>query len=229
MEPEFLLGAQELLSRFAIYGRYYERPICGVNEQLRDRLEIAPVEWSLHAILEHPPDLLVVMMNPGGSRPLNALWDADVNHGFASAQPDRTQYQVMRLMLIAKRYGMLWRHARILNLSDLRTPKSAEMVCKLNAYQADDSHSLFSVGRAKECSEHFKQESTPVLCGWGLNSAFLPLAKAALKAARLHPLLGISTDGNLYRHPLPQRHDLQIQWLVQVSKQVMDLKGKQAK
>lgn len=221
MESEFALGAQELLSRFAVYGRYYERSICGVKEQLRDRLEIAPINWSLDKILGHAPDLLVVMMNPGGSRPLNALWDEGANQGFTAAQPDRTQYQVMRLMLFAQRNGQSWEHARVLNLSDLRTPKSAEMVRKLSAYQADDSHSLFSAARAQECGAHFSNHLTPVLCGWGLNVAFIPLARSALNAMSRHPVLGLSDDGLSYRHPLPQRHDLQQQWLEQIGGQVL--------
>jgi hypothetical protein len=32
------LTAQDLLTRFAVYGRFYERKIAGVSEQLRDRL-----------------------------------------------------------------------------------------------------------------------------------------------------------------------------------------------
>ena len=150
MEPEFSLGAQALLSQFAVYGRYYSRNVGGVEEQLRDRLEIAPITWSLQKILDHEPDLLVVMMNPGGSKPLGALWDADANQGFTAAQPDRTQYQIMRLMLVAQRDGIPWHHARILNLSDLRTPKSAEVLRKLQVYREDDSHSLFSLSRMDE-------------------------------------------------------------------------------
>ena len=223
MEPEFLLGAQELLSRFAVYGRYYERSICGVNEQLRDRLEIAPIKWTLDKVLTHAPDLLVVMMNPGASRPLNALWDTGVNQGFTAAQPDRTQYQIMRLMMYAQKNGLSWEHARIFNLSDLRTPKSAEMMHKLKIYQTDDSHSLFSKTRSKECEDYFAGSEVPVLCAWGLGAVFEPLALAALQAVRKHPLLGITTNGVMYRHPLPQRYDFQLEWLEQIAAQVRGL------
>ena len=218
--PDASIGAQQLLQEFAVYGRFYERPICGKNEQLRDRLEIAPRPWPLQRVLQNPPDLMVIMMNPGGSRPLSALWDAGAHQGFVVAMPDRTQYQIMRMLLAAQRLGLPWWHARIFNLSDLRTPKSALMLQKIKAYQTDDSHSLFSKQRKKECSHYFELNSTPVLCAWGLNPQLNMNAELALSAIQGHPLLGITADGILYRHPLPQRHDLQLQWLSQIEAQM---------
>ena len=214
------MKAEDLLARFAVYGRFYEKKIAGVNEQLRDRLEIAPRDWALSDIVECEPDLLVVMMNPGASRPLEGLWDAGQNDGFVATQPDRTQYQIMRLMLAAQASGLPWTHARILNLSDLRTPRSAVFLEKLNSYSADDSHSLFSTSRLTECRTLFECMSTPVLCAWGLSPKFAPFASSALAATQGHPLLGLTADGLAYRHPLPQRHDLQLQWLAQLKEQL---------
>ena len=219
------LKAQDLLARFAVYGRFYEMKIAGVSELLRDRLEIAPRERALSDIVSGEPDLLVVMMNPGASRPLEALWNAGQNQGFTAAQPDRTQYQIMQLMLAAQEAGLPWASARILNLSDLRTPKSAVLLEKLHAYRADDSHSLFSKSRQTECRALFERTSTPVLCAWGLNRSFAPLAKAALAAADGHSLLGLTADGLAYRHPLPQRQDQQLQWLTQVKAQLCEIKS----
>jgi len=218
-----MLSAPELLSRFAVYGRFYEKTIADIPEQLRDRLEIAPHDLPLSDVVHGDPDLLVVMMNPGGSKPLDSLWvDPDAD-GFTPAQPDRTQYQIMRLLLSAQALGLNWQHARVLNLSDLRTPQSAIFVQKLHDYAADDSHSLFSQARSTQCKTLFANRAIPVLFGWGLNAAFADLAKKALAAARGHPVLGLSVDGVLYRHPLPQRHDFQVQWLGQMETQIRDL------
>jgi hypothetical protein len=210
-------GAAELLSGFAVYGHYYQARIApGLHapvEDLRDRLEIAPRDWALADIDAGEADLLVIMMNPGGSKPLQALWDGPATGALVAAQPDRTQYQIMRLMLAAQGLGLPWRHARVLNLSDLRTPKSAEMVAKLNHYGPHDSHSLFGVARRDACARWFATSATPVLCAWGLNPAFSALAARALAAAAGHPLLGLTSDGLLYRHPLPQTQTLQHQWL----------------
>jgi hypothetical protein len=214
------MRADELLRRFAVYGRFYGKSIAGVNELLRDRLEIAPIGTPVSVICAQEPDLLVVMMNPGASRPLDSLWDAGQLTGFTSAQPDRTQYQIMKLMLSAQAMGLPWQHARILNLSDLRTPKSAVFLEKLNTYQADASHSIFSASREQECTVLFSCKKTPVLCAWGLNPQLEPWAKLALGQAAEHPLLGLTDDGLRFRHPLPQRHDLQLQWLAGLERQL---------
>ena len=239
-----------LLSQFAVAGRFYEAPIAGHPEKLRDRLEITPHGWSAQRIANNPPDLLVIMMNPGASRPLEALWSETeaagvqglvddcgpvVDDGLAPAVPDRTQYQIMRLLLAAQAKGLPWQHARVLNLSDLRTPKSAELIAKLALYAADDSHSIFSSQRQADfktwaANPLVAKPQTPVLCGWGLNPALAPLAQRALhcihaiasnqNAASERKLLGITADNMLYRHPLPQRHDMQLQWLADVAAQV---------
>ena len=217
-------GAEALLKTFAVYGHFYERVVAGVAEKLRDRLEIAPREWSLAECVTQEPDLLVIMMNPGGSRPLDSLWDgvgeAAAAAGFVPALPDRTQYQIMQLLLAAQKVGRPWRHARVLNLSDLRTPKSAIFIEKLALYAQDDCHSLFSDLRRSECEALLANVATPVLCAWGLSPHFVPLARRALAAVVGHPVLGLSDDGVLYRHPLPQRFDLQQQWLAKMALQL---------
>jgi hypothetical protein len=215
-----MLSAEVLQERFAVYGHFYEQTIAGVPEQLRDRLEIAPRDMPLDEVVVREPDLLVVMMNPGGSKPLDALWNGTADHGFVPAVPDRTQYQIMRLLVAANQAGLGWGHARILNLSDLRTPKSALFIQKLNQYAQDTRHSIFSADRASECRALFANKTTPVLLGWGLNANFGPWADIALQAAQGHSLLGLSADGRLYRHPLPQRYDLQVAWLEQVQAQI---------
>jgi hypothetical protein len=213
------LNAAQLLARFAVYGRFYEKPIAGVPEQLRDRLEIAPPHMALADVVAQQPDLLVIMMNPGASRPLDALWDSR-SAGFTATQPDRTQYQIMQLLLAAQALGLPWQHARVLNLSDLRTAKSALFLQKLQDYAADDSHSLFSAPRSAQCQALFAHLPTPVLCAWGLSPHFAPLAERALAAAAGHPVLGLPTQGSAYRHPLPQRYDLQLAWLASMVQQV---------
>jgi hypothetical protein len=217
--------AGELLEHFAVYGRFTQRPIAGLPEALRDRLEIAPRQWSLEQVLAHAPDLLVIMMNPGASRPIDSLWSDATAQGFVATLPDRTQYQIMRLLLMARQQGLAWGHARVLNLSDLRTPQSAVLFRKLNDYSRDDSHSIFSHGRRNECAGHFSRLATPVLCAWGLSAQLGVLADAALVAAQGHVLLGVTADGRAYRHPLPQRFDLQRQWLALIGAQIQALAG----
>lgn len=223
-----VLNAESLLARFAVYGRFYEKEIAGEPEFLRDRLEIGPRGMALDELVTREPDLLVVMMNPGGSRPLGAMWDEASTHGFVAAVPDRTQYQIMRLLVATETMAFAWRHARILNLSDLRTPKSGDFLKKLQRYYQDDTHSLFCDARRCERDALFAVAKTPVLLGWGLNAAFETWAQRARDAVGLHPILGLTENGLLYRHPLPQRHDFQVQWLNDVLMQVRQLQGQMA-
>jgi len=223
--PDYLRATSaQLLARWAVYGHYYRARIGpgpdAPMEDLRDRLEIAPHDWPLAEVDAREPDLLVIMMNPGASRPLQALWDGDGPDGLVPAMPDRTQYQIMRLLLAAQSAGLPWRHARVFTLSDLRTPKSAEMLAKLDFYGPQDIHSLFSFARQPECARWFAFHATPVLCGWGLNPGLADLAARALRAAAGHPLLGLSDDGLRFRHPLPQTQSLQQQWLRAMVEQI---------
>ena len=47
-------------------------------------------------------------------------------------QPDNTQYQVMRVAVACG-----WSHVRVLNLSDLRDPKSGSFLERVNALEDD--------------------------------------------------------------------------------------------
>lgn len=209
--------ASELLTRFQVWGRFYEASIAGTPERLRSHLELFPVDWSPAQAIESPADLVVVMMNPGSSQALPSM---DSHLGFVPTRPDNTQYQILRLMLRVQAKGKAWRHARVLNLSDLRTPKSAELFVKLAQYAGDSSHSLFSAGRQAELARALGPADTPVLHAWGLNPALQPWAEKALAALSGHPVLGIPVGSTAFRHPLPQRADLQKAWLDQVSAQV---------
>jgi len=224
-QPDYLRAtAAQLLTEWAVYGHYYRARIGpgpdAPIEDLRDRLEIAPHAWPLAEVDGREPDLLVIMMNPGASKPLQALWDRENPGSLVPAQPDRTQYQIMRLLRAAQALGLPWRHARVFNLSDLRTPKSAEMLAKLNFYGPHEGHSLFSFAREVESARWFASHATPVLCGWGLNPSLSDLAARALLAVAGHPILGLSEDGLRFRHPLPQTQNLQQQWLLAMADQI---------
>lgn len=224
-EDDLRRSAADLLVEFAVYGHYYQARIGpgpqAPLEALRSRLEIVPRDWALSDVDAREADLLVIMMNPGASKPLGTLWDGDAPAGLVAAQPDRTQYQIMRLLRAAQAMGLGWRHARVFNLSDLRTPKSAEMLAKLGLYGMHDSHSLFSDTRSPERQRWFASLATPVLCAWGMHPGLSDLAARAVRAAAGHPLLGLSADGLRYRHPLPQTQNLQHQWLRAMADQIV--------
>lgn len=202
--------AEALRQRFEVWGRYYEAELDGHRYELRSHLEIFDRSVGWPEAARAGAGLVAVMMNPGGSRPLAAL-DRD---GWAPALPDRTQYQLMK---VALRVGI--RHIRVINLSDLRTPKSAQLFATL-ATLRDDRHSIFSPRRHDELGRSLGGRTTPLLRAWGMAAALEPLARAAIHATQQQPVLGLTQDGIRYRHPLPQRADLQQQWLEDMNKQI---------
>ncbi len=209
-------SAQALRERFAVYGRYYEANLGGRRFELRSHLEVfeRSVTWPQAA--DAPADLVAVMMNPGGSRPL-AEPDA---RGWAPALPDRTQYQLMKLALRAQAAGRRLRHIRVINLSDLRTPKSAELFAAL-AGLADDRHSIFSPRRAVELQKALGPAPRPLLLrAWGMARQLEPLALKAVAATIDCEVLGLTDNSLVYRHPLPQRADFQQRWLEQMAVQL---------
>jgi hypothetical protein len=213
------LDAASLRQRFDVHGRYYDCELGAGHAArrlpARSHLEIFERSLSPQEAIERPADLVAVMMNPGGSRPLSPP-DAD---GWAPALPDRTQYQLMKLALRAKALGLAWRHIRVVNLSDLRAPKSATLFATL-AEIDDDRHSLFSAARRAELTRALGTRRGPLLRAWGLAPQLAPLASRAIALTDNMRVLGLTSNGDGYRHPLPQRADLQAQWLDAVGSQV---------
>lgn len=208
--------ADALRERFAVHGRFYEAELDGRRFALRSHLEIFERDLAWPAAARADADLVAVMMNPGASRPLEAP-DRD---GWAPALPDRTQYQLMKLALRAQAAGRVLKHIRVINLSDLRTPKSAELFATL-ATLRDDRHSVFSPHRAAELRQALGSgRRAPVLRAWGLARSLESLARAAIAATSDAEVLGLTDNGLGYRHPLPQRADFQQRWLDDMARQI---------
>jgi hypothetical protein len=210
------LSADGLRAHFAVYGRFQSVDIGGQRLDLRSHLEIFERSLGWPQAADARADLVAVMMNPGGSRPLDTLDPA----GWAPTLPDRTQYQLMKLALLAQAAGHAIRHVRVINLSDLRTPKSAELFAAL-ATLGDDRHSMFSVHRQAELQKALGDDRpSPVVRAWGLAKQLEPLARRAIAATSHCRVLGLTDNGVAYRHPLPQRADFQLRWLEDMSRQM---------
>lgn len=159
------------------------------------------------------PDLMVIMMNPGSSYPLNGI---DNNSEASETEPDNTQLQIMKVMESSS-----FDYARILNLSDLRTPDSSVLYKFLKSKKSKKvDHSIFSVGRREELERLFIR-NVPAIYGWGVNSALIPLAKQAIDALNIEKPLGLLKAGTLhsYYHPLPRIYEKQLEWVDHVSRQ----------
>ena len=153
------------------------------------------------------PDLMVVMMNPGSSKPINGI---DSFNKETEAIPDKTQDQIMKIM-----DNCGFKYARILNLSDLREPKSKLFYSKINELQDKGiHHSIFSEDRRDEFNEIFIK-NVPVILAWGVNTNLFELADLAIKRIGKSELFGIKKDKeeNAFYHPLPQNYNKQREWV----------------
>ncbi len=207
--------ADDLRKRFSVHGRFYRRRFDGRAFELRSHLEIFEQKAEWRGVVAADADLVAIMMNPGASRPTSPP-DHD---GWASAVPDRTQYQLMKLALYASSKGRPIRHIRVINLSDLRTPKSGELFAIMRTL-SDDRHSVFSPQRRDELDRALGAPEVPLLLAWGLAEQLRALARSCIALTGRRKVLGLTDNGLQYRHPLPQRADMQQAWLAKIRAQI---------
>jgi hypothetical protein len=167
------------------------------------------------------------MMNPGSSHPLDPAYQprtlpcpAAIQNALelVPTQADTTQYQIMRVMALRS-----WSHARILNLSDLREPKSGQFLSRLNEFtelEYPHWHSLFSPGRVDECTWKLGKSSVPSIVGWGQDTGLRTLALLALGALQGRRVVGVpaaANDGVSFRHPSPMLQTGKDSWISKIN------------
>ncbi len=227
--------AAELKKRFTCYGHFYELLLMnGETAKCRSVLEIVDATVprdDLAAIAEMTPDVVVIMMNPGSSRPkVEGHVDERIDYPRANpaarkqlvlTQPDNTQYQVMRVAVEKN-----WSHVRVLNLSDLRDPKSGgfiQKVAALSGVMGGHSHSMFRPERTAELERSLRRKTrTPILLGWGQNPELLPLVEQCLERIAGEPTVTVPSDVHplLNAHPSPMLQKKKIEWLETILKAV---------
>lgn len=196
-------------NRYTIEGHFYTKEISGNEENLRSVLEIKRSN-----VKTLTPNFMAIMMNPGSSKPIDENkiqknWNNKNKKILTCAKPDKTQYQLMKLMDL---YEL--NYIKVLNLSDIRTPKSNDFYSKLSKYSTDDNHSIFGLNRSGELILELGNEDIPIIAGWGLSHNLIRLADLASAAISGRTIIGIKDDEyNLYRHPLPPNHRKQVEWL----------------
>lgn len=117
------------------------------------------------------PDLMVIMMNPGSSYPINKNNNGRIE---TPAKPDATQSQIMKVM-----DDCGFNYARILNLSDLREHESKVLLSNIKRFDYKGiPHSIFDELRDADFNELFVK-NIPVIFACG---AYTELKKYAQKA-----------------------------------------------
>ena len=231
------MKADGLKKIFRCYGHFYRLHVEGIEPQLcRSVLEITSLPreavgagtdpndlFSSSGATRNLPDAVVIMMNPGSSRPLEAgdtdsLLTMPLPAGFQKplvlTQPDNTQYQIMRIMVSKD-----WKHVRVLNISDLRDPKSPSFIAKtkvLAELPGGGAHSLFSKVRKNEREQMLRRKTgAPFILGWGQDAGLIPLAKQCLSSIDGEKIIAVpaGTDPALTAHPSPMLQRKKEEWL----------------
>ncbi|HEU4622178.1 MAG TPA: hypothetical protein VFS42_08125 [Burkholderiaceae bacterium] len=165
------------------------------------------------------PDAVVVMMNPGSSAPRPGFEGREWTNQLVPAKPDAVQYQVMRLMGLAR-----WTHVRVVNLADIRAAKSADLYALIESGASEhDLGAIFANANAAVTPDVARAEH--VVCAWGLDRRLAPLARQAQAwiDASGATTMGWRADADFpaWRYPKPVGNwNLAVEWLERVSGQL---------
>lgn len=218
------IPADDLKSKFDVFGHFYSVQVAPkLFVECRSVLEIVEsdhVPKKTAALSNRKPDAIFIMMNPGSSRPLtevnNRIHSKAIHElpiSLVPTKPDTTQYQVMRLMHYCE-----WQHVRVLNLSDLRCPKSDVFFKQFKALEAElsyDAHSVFSDRRKGELVLKLI-DAVPVIRAWGLSPHLDPLIDRCLsRLTNTKAVKGLMKEGspNKFLHPLPSLQSQKVEWV----------------
>ncbi|HCE54399.1 MAG TPA: hypothetical protein DER05_05070 [Lutibacter sp.] len=192
-------------TQFKISGFYYE--VLGFK--FRKYLDIKKVNSNCKT-----PDLMVVLQNPGSSRPINGI---DNSNEESDAIPDNTQSQIMQVML-----NCGYNYCRVLNLSDLREPKSNVFFKKMVELDSKGiAHSIFDENRQDDFNQLWIN-NIAVIFGWGVNDLLKPLALKAMDACNVALPFGLQKLNCpwAFYHPLPPVYKKQLEWVEEISEQI---------
>jgi len=227
------LYAEDLKKLFGVYGYFYNLRIGDEVIGCRSVLDIVAHDstpFNPTDLLSLKIDSACLMMNPGGSRPIDKSYKPKEISSSSNiydecelvpAVADATQYQIMRVM--AK---MGWNHMRIFNLSDIRQAKSPLFMTKvedLATIKDGGVHSMFHESRSSERLKLMgKAGAAPMILGWGRDERLLPLVYQALPKLKKWDTYGVKAndEGTLYGHPSPMLESKKIEWLASIIKQI---------
>lgn len=215
-----LVKEKQLKKEYISFGRFYILKYDNQRQHdCRSVLEIFERNAYQEMKSTNKIDAVIIMMNPGSCKPkvtynydcksLNQVEAGELNIiKLVEAEPDTTQYQVMRVMKI-----MGWKYVRVINLSDYINPESEsfyEVIKELSSFDKIFFHSIFSEKRKKDIIEIFKSEKEfKVIAAWGVDTALELLIQRALKENNLNKRVGCDKtyinkkkQNFYYYHPL---------------------------
>jgi hypothetical protein len=114
----------------------------------------------------------------------------------------------------------------VLNLSDLRDPKTVKFIRKVEVLQeimGGHVHSMFCPERAAELDFSLKRKTpTPILLGWGQDMGLLPLVEQCLGRIGGEPTVTVPSQIHplLNAHPSPMMQNKKLQWLETILQEI---------
>jgi len=218
------IPASELKKAFDVYGHFYDLKLDKSIFECRSVLEIKRKNKS-----NIIPDIVVVMMNPGSSRPLDKEYipkkispleyNDTKTKEIIPTRPDNAQYQIMRLMEINN-----WNFVRILNLSDLRNGNSGKFQLEfIKAMRLDGSnpHCITHINRRNELLESTVSKNKKIIAAWGDIAELKKSAETILKLDK--KIIGLK-KGKLpnFRYASPYMKKQKIDWLINIQKEIIN-------
>ncbi|AGY75245.1 hypothetical protein [Clostridium autoethanogenum] len=214
---------KEIKKEYKVYGSFYN--VYKYSKKLlecRNALEIVKKDCALNfsnKLYMHVPDALVIMMNQGGSKPINyapqqiqleSLCRNILKVNLVLADPDKAQFQIMRLMNYKG-----WKNVRVINLSDIRDGDSNSFFKKVKSFEDkyfSDIHSIFSKQRICEKQLAFSVgNDAPIILAWGLDTRLMLLTSRYMKFIPSEKIKGIAA--HLYSHASPRKQEDKKKWL----------------
>jgi hypothetical protein len=201
---------EELLKIFEVTGLYRQGK---VKKKFRDVLEIKKKLECGNSV-----DLMVVMMNPGSSEPINEKY----NGIMTLAKPDDTQFQIMKVMCACD-----LKYARIVNLSNLIESKSSCFYKWIN--NNEEKYSIFDEDSDLYRPEFHKElvKGVPYILAWGVNYSLRFLAKSALTMLKDENKYYMPKKGGKefqIFHPYQRYQSKRDEWVSEIIKQLKSRK-----
>jgi hypothetical protein len=208
---------RNLKRQYKAFGNFYNVEQENRGNGYRNDLHIIDKDYFDMNELTQPIKLLVIMMNPGESTPESSSYRIPLftremvtmrEHCLDTipTKPDRTQYQVMRMM-----NGLDIKHSRVINISDIRDTQSGSLASDLESL-ISDLHSLFSVDRQQELQNVYSSlaDDAFIFLAWGRDiidcEPFKQLAERCISTLPHDKVvLGIPGEEYLkFKHPWPR-------------------------
>ena len=185
------------------YGDFYMLNGCLCRSTLEIVTSSVPAN-DRNQLLSCRPEIVVVMMNPGASESCEGGNGHDrcprevgTRAVLVPTRPDDTQRAIAEVMRCKG-----FRHARVLNLSDVREPNSETFLEKLKRGCLPSGHSVFCSERAEELRDRLNPTTECVIAAWGKDRRLRKLAETALASFKSRSLRVHGWDNHpFFIHP----------------------------